>query len=65
MTEEEIKHDILHVKTDVEWLVWIAMQTIDRAGDQTARRRVETMAKSLDRLADFAGCTHLHIPPMT
>ncbi len=63
MTEDEIKRDIRAVKTDFEWLVWIAMHTIDAVDDGPARRRVETMAKSLDRLADYAGCTHLNIPP--
>jgi hypothetical protein len=63
MTEAEIKHDITRVKADVEWLVWVALQTIDAVHDEKARGRIETMAKSLDRLADYAGCTHLHIPP--
>jgi hypothetical protein len=62
MTEDELKHEIREVKTDLEWLVWIAMRTFDYAADEVAYKRILTMARHLNRLSDYAGCTHLFLP---
>ena len=61
---EDIKLDIISLKCDVEWIVQIALEKIAEVGDELARRRVMTMIGEMNRLADFAGCTHVTIYPM-